>query len=96
MATDEKKRFTALQLLNHTFLKSKIYEISPKIETINCDEPERNISPEIPIVEMKMINSSQNEQSRVKNEFEFLQHIGTGAYGDVIKVIYNNVYKSCN
>lgn len=36
---------------------------------------------------MKMLATAQNEQSRVKNEFEFLQHIGTGAYGDVIKVI---------
>lgn len=32
-------------------------------------------------------------QSRINNEFEFLQHLGKGAFGDVIKVptIYENI-----
>lgn len=86
LAKDEKKRFTAVQLLKHPFLnKTKIEDFSPKRET-SYEEPERNDSPEIPIVEIKMLGSTQSEQSRMKNEFEFLQHIGTGAYGDVIKV----------
>lgn len=72
-------------MLNHPYLKTKISDFSPKIES-NFEKPERNISPEIPAVELKMLGSTQNGQSRVKNEFEFLQHIGTGAYGDVIKV----------
>lgn len=75
-----------MQLLNHTFLKTTIVSFSPKHET-HFEEPERNISPELPTNEIK---TSQNaQQSRVKNEFEFLQHIGTGAYGDVIKVRNN-------
>lgn len=81
-----------MQLLNHPFLKTRLSDFSPKTEN-NFEEPERNISPEIPAVEIKMLGTTQNVQSRVKNEFEFLQHIGTGAYGDVIKVI---AFKSSN
>lgn len=88
LASDEKKRHTALQLLNHTFLKTKIVDFSPK-HVIHFEEPERSNSPEIPNNEIKMLTTTQDGQSRVKNEFEFLQHIGTGAYGDVIKVRNN-------
>lgn len=79
-------------MLKHPFLKTRIGDFSPKTET-NFEEPERNISPELPAVEMKILGTTQNEQSRVKSEFEFLQHIGTGAYGDVIKVIYSVAVK---
>lgn len=75
-----------MQLLNHSFLKTPIQRFSPK-HVPEIASPDRNISPELPMSDMKMLSHSDGSgQSRVKKEFQFLQHIGTGAYGDVIKV----------
>lgn len=87
---DEKRRYTATQLLNHPFLRSPIIGFSPK-HLPEATAPIRAASPENPSDDMKLLLTPGNVsgQSRVQNDFEFLQHIGTGAYGDVIKVIIN-------
>lgn len=37
--------------------------------------------------DLKMLSQNlSNSQSRINSEFEFLQHLGKGAFGDVIKV----------
>lgn len=87
---DEKIRFTATQLLNHAFLQSPTTGPSPK-HIPEATAPMRATSPENPSDDMKVLLTPGivSGQSRVQNDFEFLQHIGTGAYGDVIKVSIN-------
>lgn len=38
---------------------------------------------------MPYLAQSASGQSRLENEFEFLQHLGKGAFGDVIKVSFS-------
>ncbi|XP_056630081.1 eIF-2-alpha kinase GCN2 [Diorhabda sublineata] len=83
---DESKRFTASQLLNHSFFNTSLVNFSPK-HMHEETEKKRSVSPEvIPIDIHNLLHVLPNGQSRINNEFEFLQHLGKGAYGDVIKV----------
>lgn len=82
MHKEEKHRYTATQLLNHAFLKSPIENFPHRIKEVEEDSVSN-------FLELSKNNSDPkilSGQSRVKNEFEFLQHLGKGAYGDVIKV----------
>lgn len=54
--------------------------MSPKHDEIV--DLERNTSPDT----LQKIQHLASGQSRLDNEFEFLHHLGKGAFGDVIKV----------
>lgn len=85
---DEKERSTASQLLNHPLFRKHSIPQSParNIEQIDIG---KNISPEVTQNDFLVSLQSQvNGQSRINNEFEFLQHLGKGAFGDVIKVTF--------
>lgn len=86
LTQEEKNRLTAAQLLNHPFLKSPLQRQSPK-RKIEVDVTSRNTSPENPVLDFKMLaNSNCNNKSRVQTEFEVLDCLGKGAYGEVFKV----------
>lgn len=86
MAKEEKERFTAVQLLNHPFVRVPLERLSPQRhvdETTNV----QNISPEPTVTDLKTLAQSNSMgQSRVQSEFEVMQWIGKGAFGDVLKV----------
>ncbi|CAH0551983.1 unnamed protein product [Brassicogethes aeneus] len=82
LAKEEKERFTTTQLLNHSFFRKAVVHFPPnhRLEEI----VQENNAPEI--VNYEISPPQSNGQSRINNEFEFLQHLGKGAFGDVIKV----------
>ncbi|XP_044265056.1 eIF-2-alpha kinase GCN2 [Tribolium madens] len=82
----EKERFTATQLLNHSFLHQNNLLSSPghKIDQI----PDGNISPVFTTDEFNPLQH-QSGQSRIEKEFEIIDNLGKGAYGDVIKARNN-------
>ncbi|XP_030764956.1 eIF-2-alpha kinase GCN2 [Sitophilus oryzae] len=79
---DEKSRYTANQLLNHPFFHKTIVHFSPQ-QALQDLPLERNVSPEI--THNLSASSTGNSQSRIDNEFEILEHLGKGAFGDVLK-----------
>ncbi|KAG5896432.1 hypothetical protein JTB14_022511 [Gonioctena quinquepunctata] len=86
LAKEESDRHTAAQLLGHSFFRRSVIHISPNYTNEEVDR-QRNISPEIIQSDLLLLSqSSPSGQSRINNEFEFLQHLGKGAFGDVIKV----------
>lgn len=88
LAEEENDRYTATQLLSHSFFHKPLITFSPKHANEEI-ELQSNISPEINQTDLQdLSNSLTNSQSRINNEFEFLQHLGKGAYGDVIKVTH--------
>lgn len=84
LAKDESERYTAAQLLNHSFFRKTAVHFSPKHVTEEV-AMERNVSPEM-VHDLLALSQLSNGQSRINSEFEFLQHLGKGAFGDVIKV----------
>lgn len=92
LSRDESDRYTTSQLLKHPFFNKAIVHFSPKHNQVV--EFDRNISPEIVQSDLQaMSHSVADGQSRINNEFEFLQHLGKGAFGDVIKVCVKLKYK---
>ncbi|KAJ8980157.1 hypothetical protein NQ317_014652, partial [Molorchus minor] len=86
LAKDESDRYTTTQLLNHAFFQKNIVHFSPK-HVAQEVAIERNISPEMVQNDLLLLSQCcSNGQSRINSEFEFLQHLGKGAFGDVIKV----------
>lgn len=86
LAKDDKDRFTAAQLINHPFLKNPLERYSPK-RSIESNIPSRNASPENPGLDLKsLLSTNGTSQSRVQTEFEVLDCLGKGAYGEVFKV----------
>lgn len=86
MCKHENERFTAIQLLNHLFLKTPLERHSPK-RTMQENMPSRNVSPETPAIDFNaLMNSNGQNQSRVQTEFEVLDCLGKGAFGEVFKV----------
>ncbi|CAH1982227.1 unnamed protein product [Acanthoscelides obtectus] len=86
LSKEESTRSTAAQLLNHVFFQNKrVVQFTPKQGNEEV-EVQRNTSPEIVLNELQSLSQMSSGQSRINNEFEFLQHLGKGAYGDVIKV----------
>ncbi len=91
---DERHRWSAQDLLDHTFLKTPLH-IQPS--NIRASSQEKQLggennadiaSPEEDSTELiPFIPSSESGQSRLQNEFDILKWLGTGGFGDVIKVI---------
>ncbi|XP_031334945.1 eIF-2-alpha kinase GCN2 isoform X2 [Photinus pyralis] len=86
LTREEKERYTAAQLLNHPFIKVPLERLSPPQ---NVDEfpITKNVSPEPILTDIRTLShSNSGGQSRVESEFEVMQWIGKGAFGDVLKV----------
>lgn len=86
LAKEVKNRSSASQLLNHPFLKSPLLRHSPK-RKIEEEMSSRNESPENPVLDFQISNGGGSGQSRVQTEFDVLDCLGKGAYGEVFKVI---------
>nr|CAI5827878.1 unnamed protein product [Callosobruchus analis] len=86
LSREELNRPAANELLNHAFFQNKqVVKFTTK-QAEEEVEVHRNNSPEVVLNELQSLSQMSNGQSRINNEFEFLQHLGKGAYGDVIKV----------
>ncbi|KRT79635.1 protein kinase [Oryctes borbonicus] len=82
---DEKLRYTALQLLNHPFLKEPLEKYSPQCNVDNNEDRGKSLDQEA--AELKLLSQSNSRgPSRVQSEFEILHCLGKGAYGEVFKV----------
>lgn len=96
MAKNE-KRWNTTQLLQHPFVSAPIYRLSPKrtfkqVATENAS-PNRCSNADIKLFS----HNRSGGPSRIQNEFEVLQWLGKGAFGDVLKVrtrkfVYNNLF----
>ncbi|CAG9763995.1 unnamed protein product [Ceutorhynchus assimilis] len=85
LCENEEQRLTANQLLNHSFFHKPIVHFSP--QQIRPDIPiERNISPEITHPSFLSTSIGIGQAARIENEFEILDNLGKGAFGDVLKV----------
>ncbi|KAF5298737.1 hypothetical protein FQR65_LT09606 [Abscondita terminalis] len=86
MAKEEKERFTAAQLLNHPFLKVPLEKLSPQ-RNVDQFVANQGVLPEPALMDIRSLSHSNSSgQSRVESEFEVMQWIGKGAFGDVLKV----------
>lgn len=78
-------RYTALQLLNHSFLKEPLEKYSPQYNIDNNEDRDKSLDQEV--AELKLLSQSNPRgPSRVQSEFELLHCVGKGAYGEVFKV----------
>ncbi|XP_014673320.1 PREDICTED: eukaryotic translation initiation factor 2-alpha kinase 4-like [Priapulus caudatus] len=95
LAEDERDRWSAQQLLDHSFLKPTLSLMPPtgqrnKREENKAEgEHDSDLDTEIPLIWSR----GSTGQSRLKNEFEILKFLGKGGFGDVIKV--RNKLDSC-
>ncbi|RZC35247.1 Pkinase, RWD and/or tRNA-synt His domain containing protein [Asbolus verrucosus] len=86
LAKHEKERYTAAQLLNHSFFNQSLVPQSPG-HKMDQNIPDRNISPDV--IHSELSQLQQSGQSRINQEFVFIQNLGKGAFGDVIKARNN-------
>nr|CAD7397393.1 unnamed protein product [Timema cristinae] len=88
LLSDEQQRWSAGQLLDHSFLKTPLERrLSPRYderqdkknadEDVDCDKDYE------PVLSLPQ---TVKGQSRIQNEFEVLKWLGKGAFGDVLKV----------
>lgn len=81
------KRWNTIQLLKHPFVNTPIYRLSPKrtfkqTKITDVPSPSHNSGTDIKI----FTQNRSGGPSRIQNEFEILQWLGKGAFGDVLKV----------
>ncbi|XP_029040075.2 eIF-2-alpha kinase GCN2 isoform X2 [Osmia bicornis bicornis] len=85
LINDERKRWSAEQLLHHSFIKTPlIHALSPP-KIPRRDEQESQ-EPEEPDTDIRQYVPLLGGHSRITNEFEILDWLGRGAFGDVLKV----------
>ncbi|CAL7948676.1 unnamed protein product [Xylocopa violacea] len=84
LINDERKRWSAEQLLEHSFIKAPLaHPLSPP--KIRWNELE-NDGPEERDTDIRQYVPPLGGHSRIRNEFEILEWLGRGAFGDVLKV----------
>lgn len=84
---DERKRWSAEQLLEHSFIKTPLIHISPlNLPNLPQEDEEKKHQPEELDTDIRQYVSSLGGHSRIANEFEILEWLGKGAFGDVLKV----------
>ena len=90
LSRDEKSRWSADQLLDHSFIKEPIVDIKLGLRRDHSPEKEadsRSQSPEDNSrSNLQFSVPTTNGQSRLLQDFEILTWIGRGGFGDVIKV----------
>ncbi|XP_031826312.2 eukaryotic translation initiation factor 2 alpha kinase Gcn2 isoform X1 [Nomia melanderi] len=85
LINDERKRWSAEQLLQHTFIKAPLARtLSPP--KIPRREEQENHEPEETDADIRQYVPPLGGHSRITNEFEVLEWLGKGAFGDVLKV----------
>ena len=96
MNSEEKDRWSAYQLLQHSFISppvtvalsngtSKAMEGAAATASNGCVIPINNPEPQEPIPDFCFFTGVAGK-SRIKSEFEQLQFLGKGGFGNVIKV----------
>ncbi|CAG7836539.1 unnamed protein product, partial [Allacma fusca] len=90
LTTNEHSRWTATQLLEHTFLKMQLQK-GPSLRCIrenrSHDDVDKNREDQDKEIDTKsFILPLCKGVSRLQNEFEVIQWLGKGGFGDVLKV----------
>ncbi|XP_068966649.1 eIF-2-alpha kinase GCN2 isoform X3 [Bombus flavifrons] len=85
LINDERKRWSAEQLLQHSFIKAPLTHALSPPKIPRRDEQE-NHEPEEPDTDIRQYVPPLGGHSRITNEFEILEWLGRGAFGDVLKV----------
>ncbi|XP_050471218.1 eIF-2-alpha kinase GCN2 isoform X3 [Bombus huntii] len=85
LINDERKRWSAEQLLQHSFIKAPLTHALSPPKIPRRDEQE-NHEPEEPDTDIRQYVPPLGGQLRITNEFEILEWLGRGAFGDVLKV----------
>ncbi|XP_078042063.1 eukaryotic translation initiation factor 2 alpha kinase Gcn2 isoform X2 [Augochlora pura] len=85
LINDERKRWSAEQLLQHTFIKAPLARaLSPP--KMPRREEQENQEPDESDADIRQFVPPLGGHSRITNEFEVLEWLGKGAFGDVLKV----------
>lgn len=85
LINDERKRWSAEQLLQHSFIKTPLAHALSPPKIPRKDEQEIH-EPEEPDTDIRQYVPPLGSHSRITNEFEILEWLGRGAFGDVLKV----------
>lgn len=85
LINDERKRWSAEQLLQHSFIKAPLAHALSPPKIPRKDEQEDH-EPEEPDTDIRQYVPPLSGHSRITNEFEILEWLGKGAFGDVLKV----------
>ncbi|XP_043791915.1 eIF-2-alpha kinase GCN2 isoform X2 [Apis laboriosa] len=85
LINDERKRWSAEQLLQHSFIKTPLAHALSPPKISRKDEQEIH-EPEEPDTDIRQYVPPLGSHSRITNEFEILEWLGRGAFGDVLKV----------
>ena len=90
LARDEKSRWSADQLLDHSFVKEPILDfnlVMNRDRDQRDQSPQRSLSPDDNTRSNLQLSMAPTQgQSRLQQDFEILTWIGRGGFGDVIKV----------
>ncbi|XP_076173712.1 eukaryotic translation initiation factor 2 alpha kinase Gcn2 isoform X2 [Ptiloglossa arizonensis] len=82
---DERKRYSAEELLEHTFIKEPLARALSPPKIPRRDE-QKHCEPEETDTDIRQYVPPLSGHSRITNEFEVLEWLGKGAFGDVLKV----------
>ncbi|XP_076234696.1 eukaryotic translation initiation factor 2 alpha kinase Gcn2 [Calliopsis andreniformis] len=85
LISDERKRWSAEQLLQHTFIKAPLTRALSPPKIPRKDEQD-NREPEEIDTDIRQYVQPLGAHSRITNEFQVLEWLGRGAFGDVLKV----------
>ncbi|XP_053989693.1 eIF-2-alpha kinase GCN2-like [Hylaeus volcanicus] len=85
LTNDKRKRWSAEQLLQHTFIKAPLVRALSPPKVPRRDE-QKNHEPEETDTDIRQYLPPLGGHSRITNEFEVLEWLGKGASGDVLKV----------
>ncbi|KAI4502781.1 hypothetical protein M0802_001825 [Mischocyttarus mexicanus] len=85
LVSDERMRWSAEQLLQHSFIKTPFDHGLSHLK-LKTNNEQKHDEPEMPDSDIELHLPTLGGQSRIRNEFEILKWLGKGAYGDVLKV----------
>ncbi|KAI4482571.1 hypothetical protein M0804_008424 [Polistes exclamans] len=85
LVNDERLRWSAEQLLQHSFIKTPLDHSLSRLK-LKTNNEQKDDEPEKPDSDIELHLPTLGGQSRIRNEFEILKWLGKGAYGDVLKV----------
>jgi len=98
IGSDEKDRLSIVDLLSHNFLKIPLHREVQEREDESQDEdlpPQLSIAPLSLSTHLTNVPGRAAFPSRLLSEFETLQFLGSGGFGDVLKVrnkLDGNIY----